>query len=211
MNLNTTHTVRYEAPGLLSSLTVNKVAQFIAGCLVIIVAFKACMAGWFSADIIPFLGIDTGDPEEQGFGNPIGLLPFMIDGVCFIGILAFAVIKLIGGVVGPLFGDLTEWLSNLQAEKSAKAASEAIAEGVASVQAISTGLKRASGQELSSKEAFLYLNKRIDHLAEITKHLEPPKPKTDKELLEEQAAELAELKKLLKEKSATPAKTGTQA
>lgn len=204
MTENTTHTVRYESPHPLSALPMNKWAQFLFGLLIIFVAFKMAWAGWFSRDLF---GIQP-DPAD-GMGSPIGLLPFLIDGVCFVGILGFALVAFIRDAVGPLFAGLGEWMATTSAENAAALASRQTAKtsagsvagstaGNAAPAAIAQPTKRRLDPErVATKfrliaDAVNNLHARVDALEQLHPEVLPP-PAPEPMTAEEMAATIREL------------------
>ena len=115
MSGDTTHKIQYEQPSEFSAMPLNKAAQFLLGVGILAVAIKLWWSGWFAFSVFRLSGIETAD----GLGNPIGLLPFLIDAVCFVGILGFTVFGLIRGTIGPLFGGMREWIAVASASQSA--------------------------------------------------------------------------------------------
>lgn len=188
-NQDTTHTIRYEQPGILSSLPYNKVAQFGLGIVIIMVAWRAYWTGWFSA--FAFTHVMEA-PASDGFGSPIGLIPFAIDAVCLVGIGGFALIGLIRGTVGPLLGGLPEWLASLMAGiRGESAATQAAA-----------SIRTTSGKEISQVDAmrqlFARLKKLEDKTADLPEPEPPPPPMTPEEtakLIADMQAKINELEK----------------
>lgn len=185
-NQDTTHTIRYEQPGIMASLPYNKVAQFALGVVVIMVAWRAYWSGWFSA--FAFTHVMEAPPSD-GFGSPVGLLPFVIDAVCLVGIGGFALIGLVRGTVGPLLGGLPEWLASLMAGiRGESAATQAAA-----------SIRTSSGQEVKVSDAIVQLSRRVKKLEDKTAELPEPEPPPPPMTPEETAKLIAELQAKVKE------------
>ncbi|MFG0261008.1 MAG: hypothetical protein ACF788_01260 [Novipirellula sp. JB048] len=209
-NKNTTHTVRYEQPGVMAALPFNKAAQFGLGLVILAVGWKAFTAGWFS----DFAFRQMGQPQPtEGLGTPVGLLPFLIDAVCLVGLAGFAVAGLIRGAIGPLFGGVSEWMAGVTAAAHGERAAASVAES------LGTGMRTTSGREITQAEAIKCLFDRIKRLeaktADLPEPEPPPRPKTAEELLADQAEMMAEMQKMQKrldeidKKPATRTKTRT--
>lgn len=175
--------IEYVQPGILSTLPYNKVAQFALGLVVLIVAWRAFTAGWFSAFVFEQTGRAVPD---EGMGSPFGLIPFLIDAVCLVGIGGFAAIAMIRGLIGPVFAGLPEWVASFRGEQSAIAAG--------TTAAVASGIRTTSGRELTVPEALNAMGKRIAAIEAKTNHLETPPepepPKSSEELLMEQVQAL---------------------
>lgn len=161
----------------------NKVAQFVLGLVLILVAWKAYSAGWFSA--FTFEQVNGSNPS-YGLGSPYGLIPFAIDAVCLVGLSGFALIGLIRGAIGPLFGGIPEWVAKTMAEFRGEQAA---------VEAAVSGVRTSTGRELTVAEVNKYLLDRIKKLeaktAELPEPTPPEPPKTPEELLAENAVVMA--------------------
>lgn len=196
---DTTHTVRYEAPHPLSAIPMNKWAQFLFGAFIIFVGIKMALAGWFSRELF---GIEPVDPSD-GVGNPVGLLPFLIDGVCFVGILGFAAVAFIRDLIGPVLAGMSDWVASASAENAAGIAAGATGAGSARESAgqaaEGTAKKRLDPEKTAMKfrliqDAINTLHKRVVTLEEAHPELQPapePEPLTA-EQLQAQVAELRE-------------------
>lgn len=205
MNRNTTHTVRYEQPSVLSTLPFNKVAQFALGCLIIFVAFKLAWSGWFSFRVFESTGLES--KQSDGLGNPIGLIPFLIDGVCLIGIAGFAVVSFIRGAIGPLFGGMGQWMADARAGFSATSAADATAATTA--RDVVQPKAEEKPKQISTAKLVAVLN---DHQARIKaiESLHPeltPAPEPDPPTMEDLAAKIAELESELAKRPAAPKTT----
>lgn len=200
MSGDTTHTVKYEQPGVLSALTFNKVAQFAVGLVILIVVWRAFWAGWFS--MFAFEQMDKTLPSDgmAGFGTPFGLLPFVIDAVCLVGIGGMAVIAMGRSLIGPVFAGLPEWIASWRAETAAQTAAV-------------SGLRTKSGRELTIAEAIVAMQKQIAEIAAKTSHLEPPPepepPKSPEQIMLEKVEAMAAKLEAMEAKPAT--KTTTRA
>lgn len=118
MTRDTTHTVRYSYPSLWASLPTNKAAQFLIGVVIIVIAAKLAFSGYFA--FLYERNVEGAEFETNGMGSPIGLLPFAIDIVCFIGIAVMAIVGVIRQTIGPLFEGAQSWVASLQAGRSAE-------------------------------------------------------------------------------------------
>jgi len=185
----------YNQPGILSALPYNKVAQFLLGLVVLIVVWQAFRTGWFSA--FAFQQIEGTGPPTEGVGTPMGLLPFLIDAVCLIGLGGFAIFAAVRGLVGPLFAGVPEWIQ--------ETATKLRGEQAASDSAIVTGIKTTTGRYLSLKEINTHLLERIKRLEAKTADIQPPPdpapPKSTEQVMLEkmesmQAAEQVMLEKM---------------
>ena len=79
----------------LSTLPLNKTAQFLFGLLIIFVAFKLWWSGWFSTRLMEASGMQAA--ETDALGSPSGLLPFVLDSVCLVGVLGFWALSFLRG------------------------------------------------------------------------------------------------------------------
>src|SRR5690606_19231239 len=138
----------------LSALPYNKVAQFALGLVMLIVVWKAYWAGWFSLFAYTHW-FDSPLPSE-GMGSPVGLIPFAIDAVCLVGLGGFALIGIIRGAIGPLFGGLHEWLATFRAERAASSSAGTAA---------TSGIVSTSGRTLSVEEALQAMQANINALS----------------------------------------------
>ncbi len=106
---DTTHTIRYEAPSVLSSVPLNKAAQFAFGVVIILIAFKLWSAGWFSMFAM-HNGLQLCGPAIDGQPmQSVGLITILFDTVCLVGIVGFAVVGFIWRSVGPITSGLSEY------------------------------------------------------------------------------------------------------
>jgi len=82
----------------------NKSLQFISGAFIIYMAWQLHSSGWFAAASSVF-----SQPQElDGFGNSVldlllSALPLFVDGVCTVGIIGLALVKIIWRLVRPLY------------------------------------------------------------------------------------------------------------
>lgn len=152
-NNSTTHTVRYEQPGILSALPYNKVAQFALGLVILIVVWNAYWSGWFS--MFAYKNLFEQPMPSEGMGTPIGLIPFLLDAVCLVGLGGFALIGLILGAIGPLWSGLAEWMASFRAERAATSAAT-------TASATPSGIRGSSGRELSLEESIRSLQLQIN-------------------------------------------------
>jgi hypothetical protein len=182
MSGDTTHTIKYEQPGIFATLPYNKVAQFALGMAILVVVLKAFWAGWFAQ--FAFAQMEQTLPSDgmTGFGTPFGLIPFVIDAVCLVGLGGFALIAMGRGIVGPVLAGLPQWLARLRGDGAAIAAATEAA----------TGIRTSSGRELTLAEANRYLVERIKKLEAKTSAIPepepPPAPKTTEQIMIEQLA-----------------------
>jgi hypothetical protein len=82
----------------------DKVTQFIAGCVAIYFAWQMHVNGWFEriGRVLSWFG----GMESDGFGGvselAISIIPFMVDFVCTVGIIAISVYTMLWAAIKPL-------------------------------------------------------------------------------------------------------------
>ena len=84
----------------------DKVPQFIAGCVAIYFAWQMHVNGWFAriARAFSYVADVFGSPDSLGGVSDllIGFLPFMVDFVCTVGIIAISAYTMLWKAVKPL-------------------------------------------------------------------------------------------------------------
>ena len=82
----------------------DKVTQFISGCIAIYFAWQMHVNGWFEriGRVLSWFG----GMESDGFGGvselAISIVPFMVDFVCTVGIIAISVYTMLWAAIKPL-------------------------------------------------------------------------------------------------------------
>jgi len=82
----------------------DKVTQFIAGCVSVYFAYQLHVNGWFTklGRVLSYLS-DFGTNELGGVSElAISIIPFMVDFVCTVGIIAISVYTMLWKAVKPL-------------------------------------------------------------------------------------------------------------
>lgn len=209
-SFNTTHTIKTDHGNPLEAMPFNKVAQFALGAVIILVAFKLWWAGWFSTTIFEQTGYDEG----LGFG--VGLLPFLIDAVCLIGILGFTVFSFLRSLIGPLFSGFSGWVAGFRAERAATSAASSAAKSQGSAAA-----SQASQPALDPNKVVKAINKliqRVDLLEGLSGRVEKleeihpevlPEPEPEPPTVESLASQIAQVRAELQQaKASTSGGTG---
>lgn len=205
---NTTHTVQYRQPSPLAAMPHNKWAQFLLGAFVIFIAFKLAFSGWFSRELFGIVPAPESPPAD-GVGN-VGLLPFLIDGVCFVGILGFTLIGFMRDLVGPMWEGMSDWVASASADN---AATETAGNAATIVAGSSDGAKKpADAAKTAAKfklvqDAINQMHHRIVALESLHPELLPD-PEPEPVTVESLAAELAAMKSELAVAKAAAANTG---
>lgn len=196
------HVIAYEAPSAASTIPSNKFAQVAFGLLIIWLAFKLASSGWFSGIVYESApqGFAAATSRPDSMGSPIGLLPFMIDGIALIGIIGFVVIKFIKDQVGPIFDWGAEWVHQRVIAAARKVAGESageaagVAAGTLAAQSVVAQID-AEALQLTIHD----IDQRVTQLETIHPELgplpplTPVKPKTVEQYEEELAALRAQL------------------
>ncbi len=123
---DTTHTIKHDQAHPLAAAPHNKGAQFLLGAIIISFGWLLYKSHWFSMTVMYELGIEH---EETGF---FGLIPFVLDVVCFVGIIGFTGIWVVKDLLLWVFGGVTGWVKELKASSDAKKNAEVASEGAAS-------------------------------------------------------------------------------
>ncbi len=187
---DTTHTIRHDQAHPLAAAPHNRGAQFLLGAIIIAFGWMLYKSHWFSMTVMYELGIEH---EETGF---FGLIPFVLDVVCFVGIIGFTGIWVVKDLLVWVFSGVTGWVKELKAKsdagKNAEAASAIAATRSASgeltdVQIRSllvdhrTRLKSIEKNLEAQIEALDRLSVVVDAFSEALSQLHAEKPSVDVE------------------------------
>lgn len=91
----------------ISEFPKNKFAQLVVGIITIFIAVKLYWAGWFSTALFESTGV-----ESAGYGTAAGIVPVLIDAVCFVGLSMMSIVSLVIGNIGPVVGGLAGWVAD---------------------------------------------------------------------------------------------------
>ncbi len=122
---DTTHTIKHDQAHPLAAAPHNKGAQFLLGAIIITFGWMLYKSHWFSMTVMYELGIEH---EETGF---FGLIPFVLDVVCFVGIIGFTGIWVVKDLLVWVFSGVTGWVKELKAKSDAGKNAEAAASNAA--------------------------------------------------------------------------------
>lgn len=146
---DTTHTIKHDQAHPLAAAPHNKGAQFLLGAIIITFGWMLYKSHWFSLTVMYELGIEH---EETGF---FGLIPFVLDVVCFVGIIGFTGIWVVKDLLVWVFSGVTGWVKELKAKSDAGKNAEAAAGNAA---------KRVASGELSDVQIRSFF---VDHRTRI--------------------------------------------